>query len=182
MWLHISPLPAERLCTSASGSLLNSFPEKLYSVPTSWIKPKASPEASQPASRGLPHALAHSWAMFTNQTINPQGEGALEMWERASTDSLSLEGDWAFWMMICTEITPLFPRGSLPDTLPPSILWNHNPLLVTSQLLIELPTTVMSQDSTFVILGWGWGFRHNKGLEWNTVIELEFAFSCWFPW
>lgn len=36
----------------------------------------------------------------------------------------------------------------------------------------------MSQDSTFVIFGGGWGTECDKGLEQNKVIELEFAFSC----
>lgn len=164
MRLHTSSLSAQRLPTSASAlpqapRLPSELPPWKVIFSRNLMNKTPSQPRSQQASRGLPHTLRLEQCPQTKPLIH-RGREWWESGRGIPRAAQPLKGQLGFWVKIYMKIMLLCP-ASLPqpyhhpgglwsDTFPPSILpWSHNPPLVTSQLLIQQPTVVMSQDSNF---------------------------------
>lgn len=116
-------------------------------VSTCLINKTQSQSRSQSASRGLPHTQI--WALQCPQT-KPLIHRDRVQWEPKRGQSGAERPIQAFWVKSCIKM-PFYSDEatlSLPVFLKVTIL----PCWI-SLLLIQQPTVMMSQDSTFVILG-----------------------------
>lgn len=146
-------------------------------VSTCLINKTQSQSRSQSASRGLPHTQI--WALQCPQT-KPLIHRDRVQWEPKRGQSGAERPIQAFWVKSCIKM-PFYSDEatlSLPVFLKVTIL----PCWI-SLLLIQQPTVMMSQDSTFVILGLeirGTGVenvtedKNRTRLYWNLISHAYF--------